>query len=499
MKWTLRSGSAGTLSCDALVLFCRRRERARPVPQAEGLPRNIERLATSWIGGHNWSGRAGQVDAIPTWLKKGPRHLILVGLGDPPIPARVFEGAASAAAKCAREEEWSHLAFLLPAEPEAGPAALARRVIRGAHLGAYAFRTLKTNTSIMPPLKTLTLLASSSDRATAAAIRKGATAGSAEGSTLDEIRNLANMPGNIASPAHVAAVAKKLATTYGLRFRAIGPDEMFTAGMHALLGVARGSGKDPRLIVLEYAGRRRGKPVVMVGKTVTFDSGGLSIKPAKGMEKMYYDKSGGMAVLAAIVTAARLRLPHPAVAVLPAVENMPDGNSQKPGDVVKAYSGKTIQVLNTDAEGRLILADALAWSARFKPRAMVDVATLTGAVSTALGAHAAALLSRDDDLAGALRAAGERTGERVWPLPLWPEYDADLQSDFADMKNIGDGSAGTIIGGAFLRRFVPEGVPWAHLDIAGTAWKNGSSSERMAGATLFGARLLVDWMEHLEV
>jgi leucyl aminopeptidase len=500
MKWTIRSAWEPFPACDALVLFCRRDKRERVVcDDRGGMPRQMARLADGWLAGHSWSGRADKAVEIPTWLKKGPRHLILAGLGDEPIPARGFETAAAAAAKLARMSDWSDLVFFLPSEAEAGPAALARRVVRGAHLGAYAFRTCKPITARPATLKRMTLLAPTEDKAAVAPIRRAVAEGGAEGATLDEIRDLANLPGNVATPSHVAAVAKRLAKTHGLRFRRLGPEEMYSEGMHALLGVARGSSQEPCLIVLEYAGLRRAKPVVMVGKTVTFDAGGLSLKPPKGMEKMYSDKSGGMAVLAAIVAAARLRLPHPAVAVLPAVENMPDGRAQRPGDIVRSHLGDSIQVLNTDAEGRLILADALSWSARFKPRAMVDVATLTGAASVALGSHAAALLSRDDALAGALRAAGERSGDRVWPLPLWPEYDADLESEFADLKNIGDGNAGTIIGGAFLRNFAPEGVPWAHLDIAGMAWKDSGSASRAPGATLFGARLLVDWMEHLDV
>ena len=231
-----------------------------------------------------------------------------------------------------------------------------------------------------------------------------------------------------------------------------------------------------------------------------FDTGGISLKPPKNMDWMKYDKSGGMAALAAVLLAARLRLPRPVVAYIPTVENMPGGGAARPGDIVTARNGKTIELLNTDAEGRMILADALSFAAAEKPAAIVDIATLTGAVIIALGHEATAVMGNDDRLVLELMLSGEATGERLWQLPLWTEYDEMLKGRFADLKNIGDGSAGTIAGGAFLKQFVPGNIPWAHLDIAGTAWLEEDKPQGASGATLVPARLLADWCAraHLE-
>ncbi len=272
------------------------------------------------------------------------------------------------------------------------------------------------------------------------------------------------------------------------------------AGCNALLAVSRGSSQAPCLITLKYRGTNpRLKPVVLVGKTITFDTGGLSLKPAKGMEWMKYDKCGGMAVLAATLIAARLRVKRPVIGILAVAENMPGGRATRPGDIVRARSGKTIEILNTDAEGRLVLADALSIASDYHPEAIVDLATLTGACIVALGHTLAAVMGSHEHLVTALREAGEATGDRLWPLPLLPEYADGLRGQFADLKNIAaDGAAGTIVGGAFLQSFVPGAIPWAHLDIAGTAGEEKEQAYSAAGATLFGTRLLTQWIRNIE-
>ena len=240
--------------------------------------------------------------------------------------------------------------------------------------------------------------------------------------------------------------------------------------------VARGSANPPKLIVLRYAGAGAGgtRPYALVGKGITFDTGGISIKPAAAMEEMKFDMMGAATVMGAFLAAVRMRLPLDLVCVVPAVENMPDGDSYRPGDVVTSMSGQTIEVVNTDAEGRLILCDALTYVQRFEPCAIVDVATLTGACVIALGKHAHGLMSRHDDLAGELLAAGEHSLDRAWRLPLWDDYQQQLESAFADMANVGGKSAGAITAACFLARFT-DGQRWAHLDIAGTAWRSGAS------------------------
>jgi leucyl aminopeptidase len=261
-------------------------------------------------------------------------------------------------------------------------------------------------------------------------------------------------------------------------------------GMGALLAVARGSRQLPKLIILEYKGAsNKQQPIVLIGKGLTFDSGGISIKPSERMDEMKYDMCGGASVLGTLKACAELELPLNVVAVVPSSENLPDGNANKPGDVITSLSGQTIEVLNTDAEGRLILCDALTYSKRYNPKTVIDVATLTGACVIALGAHASGLLSNDQALADSLLTAGEISDDRAWQLPLWEDYQQQLDSNFADMANVGGREAGTITGACFLSRFAKE-FRWAHLDIAGTAWLSGKEK----GATGRPVPLLTQYL-----
>jgi leucyl aminopeptidase len=298
-------------------------------------------------------------------------------------------------------------------------------------------------------------------------------------------RTLGDLPPNICTPAYLAQEAAAIAERYDrVELEVLEEDEMADLGMDALLGVSRGSANRARLIVLKYSGAAGdAKPVVMVGKGITFDSGGLSLKSGENMMQMKFDMCGAAGVLGAFVACARLQLDINVICIVAAVENMPDGDAYRPGDVLTSMSGKTIEVLNTDAEGRLILCDALTYSARFEPDVIIDVATLTGACVVALGHHATGLMSNDDQLADELAAAGSAIVDRAWRLPLWEEYQSQLDTPFADMKNVGGSSAGVLTAGCFLSRFA-EDQSWAHLDIAGSAWKWGSedgSSGRPVG------------------
>ena len=288
-------------------------------------------------------------------------------------------------------------------------------------------------------------------------------------------RDLANRPGNICTPSHLADEARRLGRrSAALKVTVLEEKSMEKLGMGALLSVSRGSRQPAKLIIMEYKGGKPGdKPVALVGKGVTFDAGGISIKPAANMDEMKYDMCGGASVFGTIAACVELELPINVVGVVPASENLPDGAASKPGDIVTSMSGQTIEVLNTDAEGRLILCDALTYTERFKPAAVIDIATLTGACIIALGNEASGLLSNDDKLAEEVLAAGEHTGDRAWRLPLWDSYQPLLDSNFADMANIGNRTAGTITAACFLARFT-EAFKWSHLDIAGTAWKSGA-------------------------
>jgi leucyl aminopeptidase len=280
------------------------------------------------------------------------------------------------------------------------------------------------------------------------------------------------LPANICNPAYLAQEAAALAREHPkVDLEILEEEQMGELGMDALLGVSRGSSNQARLILLKYGGAREGQqPVVLVGKGITFDSGGLSLKSPDNMKQMKYDMCGAASVMGAFLTCVLLQLEINVVCIVAAAENMPDGNAYRPGDVVTSMSGKTIEVLNTDAEGRLVLCDALTYSERFKPSVIIDVATLTGACVVALGHHASGLFSNDDELANALLAAGDEVVDRAWRLPLWDDYQSQLDSPFADMQNVGGMPAGAVTAGCFLSRFV-EHQRWAHLDIAGSAWK----------------------------
>ena len=303
-------------------------------------------------------------------------------------------------------------------------------------------------------------------------------------------RDLGNLPGNLCTPAYLADQATEIGKQYGLKITVLEKDDMQKLGMGALLSVARGSRQPPKLIVLEYHGGKEGEPpVALVGKGLTFDAGGISIKPAANMDEMKYDMCGGASVLGAVKAAAELKLPLNIVGIIPSSENLPDGDANKPGDIVTSMSGQTVEVLNTDAEGRLILSDALTYAERYKPAVVIDIATLTGACVIALGAHASGLLANNDQLAREILGAGKYTHDRAWQLPLWDEYQKQLDSNFADMANIGGREAGTITGACFLARYA-KNFKWAHLDIAGTAWKTGKEK----GATGRPVPLLVQFL-----
>jgi len=293
-------------------------------------------------------------------------------------------------------------------------------------------------------------------------------------------KNLANQPSNICTPSYLAQQAKELAKAYrSLSIKVLEEKDMKKLGMGALLAVSQGSAEDAKLICIEYKGAGKQAPVALVGKGITFDTGGNSLKSPDSMVGMKYDMCGAATVLGTLRAVAELKLPVNVVGVIPAVENMPGGTAYKPEDILKSMSGQTIEVISTDAEGRLILADALTYAERYKPDAVIDIATLTGAVVIALGFHATGLLSNDDKLAADLLRAGTESNDRAWQLPMWDEYQEQIKSPFADMANTGGRSAGTITAACFLSRFTKK-FKWAHLDVAGTAAMMMGTSDRMA-------------------
>jgi len=311
-------------------------------------------------------------------------------------------------------------------------------------------------------------------RADAANTMLGAEHGVAIVAGASLARDLGNLPANVCTPNYLARTAKKLAAGNGkLTTSVLGEAEMKRLGMGSLLSVTAGTVEPAKLIVMKYKGAGRDKPIVLVGKGVTFDAGGISLKPGPGMDEMKYDMCGAASVIGTMAAVAKLKLPINLNVVVPAVENLPSGTATKPGDIVKSMSGQTIEVLNTDAEGRLILCDALTYSRRFKPAAIVDVATLTGACVVALGAHRSAVMSHNDKLREELVQAGNRAGDLAWPMPLGDEYAQQLKSNFADMANVGGPGGGAVTAACFLGKYT-DGLTWAHMDIAGTAWTSGT-------------------------
>lgn len=312
------------------------------------------------------------------------------------------------------------------------------------------------------------------NRNDANAAQTGAEHGDGINKGVSLAKDLGNLPPNVCTPTYIANTAQKLARSNNkLTCKVLNEAAMQRLGMGSLLSVTAGTAEPAKLVVLEYKGAKKGAPVVLVGKGVTFDTGGISLKPGAAMDEMKYDMCGAASVIGAIATAAALKLPINVTMVVPAVENMPGSNATVPGDIVTSMSGQTIEVLNTDAEGRLILCDALTYSRRFKPAVIIDVATLTGACVVALGKHHTGLMSNSDDLAEDLLSAGQSAGDRAWRLPLGDDYAQQLKSNFADFANIGGRDAGTITAGCFLGKFT-DGMDWAHLDIAGVAWHGGA-------------------------
>jgi leucyl aminopeptidase len=347
-----------------------------------------------------------------------------------------------------------------------------RQAVLGLREAFYRFDQLKTEKKAPAPALLAVTLAQQSGPVTLqaqAAVREAAA--TADGADL--ARTLGNLPPNICTPAYLAEEAGKLARQYKLGLEVLERRDMERLGMGALLAVTRGSHLPPKLIVLRYrGGAKKDKPVVLVGKGITFDTGGISLKPAGEMDEMKFDMSGAGSVLGAMRALAGMKAAANVVGVIPTCENMPGGAASRPGDIVKTMSGQTVEILNTDAEGRLILCDALTYAERFQPDAVVDIATLTGACVIALGHVATGLFANDEKLADQLRAAGDDAWDRVWRMPVWEDYQEQLRSNFADMANIGGRPAGSVTAACFLSRFARK-LRWAHLDIAGTAWKSG--------------------------
>ncbi|MDQ3699287.1 MAG: leucyl aminopeptidase [Chloroflexota bacterium] len=429
-------------------------------------------------------------------------RVILVGLGKrEAFTLDRVRQAAGAAARKARDLGARSVATVLHGAGTGGlpPLQAAQALAEGSRLAVYRFEELKSHPGREEAdeptrhLQRVTVVELEGEKLPE--IEAGLARGQVMAESTIFARDLATRPGNVLTPSALATAAQEMAGSAGLRCEVLGPEQIAELKMGALMGVAQGSEQPARFIIVEHAPAGLGDqpPVVLCGKAITFDSGGISIKPSEGMWAMKDDMAGGAAVLGALHALARLAVPQRTIGLVPAAENMPSGTAIRPGDVLRAMDGQTIEIISTDAEGRLVLADALAYAQRYAPVGMVDVATLTGGVVTALGHGAAGIMSNNPEVVARLQRAAELTHERVWELPLWDdEYKKAIRSDIADMKNSGGRAASAIAGGMFLKQFAKK-VPWAHLDIAGMSWGESDAPYKPKGATGYGVRLLAEF------
>jgi leucyl aminopeptidase len=438
------------------------------------------------------SDAKGDFQKLTLLRPERPGRLLVVGLGKrEDADAERIRLAAAVAAKEAAKLDAASLAWSLPSSDD--DAETAEAIVIGTILADYRFDRFRSSDPSEPPpsrIESLTLLAPASASEAAEAARICAEA-------QNRARDLQSLPSNVATPSFLGRRARELASHHeGISAEVLGRDEIAAKAMGGLVAVSQGTAEEPKLIVLRYEGGGSGPTLGLVGKGVTFDTGGISLKPSASMHEMKMDMSGAAAVLEAVGAIAELGLPLSLIAVVPSTENMPSGTAIKPGDVITQYNGKTVEVNNTDAEGRLILADALAYAVELGAERIVDLATLTGAVVIALGSTYAAVISNDDELAAEVEQAGRTTGELVWRLPLHPEYKELTKGTVADLTNASaKRKAGTIYAGSFLEEFVGE-TPWAHVDIAGTAWDVGRPYTG-SDASGFGVRLLVELAREL--
>jgi leucyl aminopeptidase len=476
MDFVARTGTAATLRTDCAIVGVY--EGGRLSQAAQEIDAVADKLVSGLVKRGDFNGKSGTTLLVPTPAGITARRLLLVGLGEAgKLDLKGWRKAHAAATRTLLQTGARDAFSFLSTEDVADAEIylLARHAAEAAEDTAYRFDEMKSEIEDpLPRLGKLTLWIA--DRKSQAQAEEGFRHGKAVAEGQSIARRLGNLPGNICTPAFLATEAHKLAASHSaLKISVLEEAQMKKLGMNALLSVGQGSRQPSKLIVMEWSGGPKKKaPVALVGKAITFDTGGVSLKPPLAMDEMKFDMCGGASVLGTMATIARLELPLNVVAVVAAAENMPDGLASRPGDIVKTMSGQTVEILNTDAEGRLVLCDALTYVRRYEPATVIDIATLTGACVIALGHHLSGLMSNDDALARELLRAGIDAEDRAWQLPIGEEYDQQLKSNFADFANIAGREGGAVTAACFLARFTRD-LHWAHLDVAGTAWKTGQA------------------------
>jgi len=475
MEYAISGKNVAVLKTDCLILPMDEKTTLLPADLPADSVSQIKQL----IKDGDFTGKRNKTFLITQPAGLAAKRLLLVGSGELPLSSGAFLKLVSSAVQAvkstgSRSAAWSLGDNLMSEQDSLWQV---REGTRAVDESLYQFDEHRSKPKPASALNSFTFVAGGSKTGLQEALRQGQAI--AAGVTL--CRDLGNRPPNFCYPVHLTEQAKALAKQYPqLKVSVISEAQAEKLGMGAFCAVARGSEREGQIIVMEYKGAK-GAPVALVGKGVTFDTGGISLKPGAGMDEMKYDMGGAASVLGTVKTVCELALPIHLVAVIAAAENMPDGRASRPGDIVTTLSGQTVEILNTDAEGRLVLCDALTWvQKKHKPHTVIDIATLTGACVVALGSHAQAIYSNDDELGKALLDAGNKTMDRGWPMPLWEDYQEQLDSPFADMANIGGPKAGSVTAACFLARFTKE-VKWAHLDIAGTAWVSGGMQKGATG------------------
>ncbi len=490
MTLTFESRGASRTAADTIAVFV--------YSDPSTLKEESARIATAFgpeasvpLSTGDFRGKLGATAVVYLQGSRRPRRLILAGLGEKKrADAETFRRTAALVVKKARSFTTRILAVDLPSlesNRRYGVIAIGEGVL----LGLYRYEKYRTPVAGSGNALRKVILCSA-ERPVAAIGQKAVREAQILAQATVTARDLGNAPGNEIYPESLARIVRRSGKKWGYRVSVFARKRIARLGMGGVLGVSQGSSRQPQFIILEY-GRRSRKPVVLVGKGVTFDSGGISIKPSSGMSEMKMDMAGAAAVVGTFEAAARLRLPLHLVGLIPSVENMPGPGALKPGDVIRHLSGKTSEVEDTDAEGRLILADALAYASRYKPSAVIDLATLTGACIVALGHHVSGMMGNDASLLQTLKSAGDKTYERVWELPLYEELERQIKSDVADVKNLGGRWGGALTAALFLRHFIGN-YRWAHLDIAGPATRVEATDYIPKGASGFGVRLLVEFL-----
>lgn len=449
------------------------------------LPAVVEKTVQAYLKIHTDFYKVAQINTLVLPLENKLLTVILAGCGEgKQCTPNNMRRSAGTVARTLRSAKAEHAVLCGPILLNSKRIAYVQTLVEGLYLGAYAFTKLKSKVEpvLQCKIDLVTIIPEAEKRIIAAEIIAGA---------ICYTRDLVNYPGNIVTPQYMAEEALKLSNKLPVEVEVLDTDSLKAKGMNAILAVGQGSSNSPKLITIKYNGNADEPYIAFVGKGITFDSGGISLKPSQDMGEMKDDMSGAGAVLGAMVAIARLGLKCNVIGILSCAENMPGGRAQRPGDIVRAANGKTIEVVNTDAEGRMVLADAVWYACRMGAAKVIDIATLTGAVVSALGKETSGIVSNDDQLVALIKEAGKLSGENYWQLPSLPECREALKSDIADLLNSTTGGAGCITGGLFISEFIDEGIPWAHLDIGGTATATKTAGAIIKGGTAFGTMTLI--------